>query len=218
MKKKIIPIPLKNKGNLSLTAAIKRLTGYVWYAKCTRTKHLKKDKQMIKDDRLIFLLFSAQQKLKIYLNSALAGSGVRVTAAQAGILFLLKQKDGRTMTELSQILGIDNSTMTGLTDRLEKARLLERHANPGDRRASHIHVTPQGLAEVNGAKAVIRRVNEEIKTGFSAEEIEAFKRVLNGFFDKFQRNGAVKNRPSAPLSKAAADGADEGMAAEEKVG
>jgi DNA-binding MarR family transcriptional regulator len=171
---------------------------------------------MIKDDRLIFLVFSAQQKLKMYLNSALMASGVRITAAQAGILFLLKQKNGRTMTELSQILGIDNSTMTGLTDRLEKAGFLKRHANPGDRRASHIHITPQGLAEVEGAKAVISRVNEEIKTGFSVEEIEAFKRVLNGFFLKFQRNGVVKNQPSAPLSPAVAGGIDDGMAVEEK--
>jgi DNA-binding MarR family transcriptional regulator len=171
---------------------------------------------MIKDDRLIFLVFSAQQKLKMYLNSALIASGVRVTVAQAGILFLLKQKDGRTMTELSQILGIDNSTMTGLTDRLEKAGFLKRHANPGDRRASHIHISPQGLAEVEGAKAVIRRVNEEIKTGFSEEEMEAFKRVLNGFFDKFQRNGAVRYQPSTPLSPTAVGGIDDVMAMEEK--
>ncbi|PKN60384.1 MAG: hypothetical protein CVU53_03330 [Deltaproteobacteria bacterium HGW-Deltaproteobacteria-11] len=172
---------------------------------------------MIKDDRLIFLVFSAQQRLRMYINSALTASGVRVTAAQAGILFLLKQKDGRTMTEMSQIIGIDNSTMTGLTDRMEKAGFLERHANPDDRRASHIHITPQGLAEVDGAKAVIRRVNEEIKTGFPSQEIEAFKRVLNGFFDKFKRNGAVKNQPSAPLSPSAAGGTGEGMAAEKKA-
>lgn len=173
---------------------------------------------MIKDDRLIFLVFSAQQKLKMYLNSALSASGVRVTAAQAGILFLLKQKDGRTMTELSQILGIDNSTMTGLTDRLEKAGLLKRHANPGDRRASHIHVTPQGLAEVEGAKAVIHRVNEEIKTGFSPQEIETFKRVLNAFFDKFQRNGAPRQQPQAPATPDGSGRSGDRTAAGEETG
>lgn len=154
---------------------------------------------MITDDRLIYLVFSAQQKLRIHLNNAMTAAGVRVTIAQAGILFLLKQKDGRTMTELSQILGIDNSTMTGLTDRMEKAGFLKRHANPEDRRASHIHMTPEGLQEVEGAKQVIRRVNEEIKRGFSREEIETFKRVLNGFFDKFQRNSSARNQNSAPL-------------------
>jgi DNA-binding MarR family transcriptional regulator len=160
-----------------------------------------KDLPIMKDDRLIFLVFSAQQKLRIYLNQAMTAAGVRITAAQAGILFLLKQKDGRTMTELSQILGIDNSTMTGLTDRLEKAGFLKRHANPADRRASHIHITPQGLAEVEGAKKVIRRVNEEMKTGFTAEEIEAFKRVLRGFFDKFNRDGLARSGETAEFVK-----------------
>lgn len=155
---------------------------------------------MVKDDRLIFLLFSAQQKLKMHLNGALSAAGVRVTVAQTGILFLLKQKDGRSMTELSQILGIDNSTMTGLTDRLEKAGFLERHASPSDRRASHIHITLQGLQETEGAKRVIRRVNEEIKRGFSGEDIDAFKRVLNGFFSKFNRVGNSTTQTAPPVS------------------
>lgn len=169
---------------------------------------------MIADDRLIFLVFSAQQKLRIYLNNALATAGVPVTVTQAGILFLLKQKDGRTMTELSQILGIDNSTMTGLTDRLEKAGFVKRVAGSGDRRASHIHITPQGLAEVEGAKQVIRRVNEEIKMGCSGDDIESFKRVLNGFFDKFSRGGAAKNHASSPISPVQVTGDGEGGAAE----
>jgi MarR family transcriptional regulator, organic hydroperoxide resistance regulator len=164
---------------------------------------------MVNDDRLIFLVFSAQQKLKLYLNSALSAAGVRVTVAQTGILFLLKQKDGRTMTELSQILGIDNSTMTGLTDRLEKAGFLKRHASPGDRRASHIHITPQGLQEAEGAKQVIRRVNEEIKAGFSGEDVNAFKRILNSFFDKFDRTGNAKSQ-DAPLISSPPTGEDDG--------
>ena len=154
----------------------------------------------IQDDRLIFLVFSAQQKLKVYLNTALSEAGVRVTVAQAGILFLLKQKNGRGMTELSQILGIDNSTLTGLTDRLEKAGFLERRASPNDRRASHLHVTQRGLQEAEGAKGVIRRVNEEIKQGHSGDDVEAFKRVLNGFFSRFNRVGNSKSEAPLPVS------------------
>ena len=165
---------------------------------------------MIMDNRLIFLIFSAQQKLRIYLNNALSAAGGRVTVAQAGILFLL--------TELSQILGIDNSTMTGLTDRLEKAGFAKRQASTGDRRASHIHITSEGLAEVEGAKRVIRQVNEEIKTGFSEEEIEAFKRVLNGFFDKFQRNGNAKNQSPASMPPPTTGGnKGQGMSADKKT-
>jgi len=137
------------------------------------------------DDRLIYLIFTAQNKLRTYLNNAMTDDGVKVTVAQSGILFLLKEKNGRSMTELSRILGIDNSTLTGLIDRLEKARLVERNANPGDRRSSHIYMTQEGIEAANGAKRVIRRVNEKIKDGFSPEEMETFKKVLKTFFRRF---------------------------------
>ncbi|MBW1701554.1 MAG: MarR family transcriptional regulator [Deltaproteobacteria bacterium] len=140
---------------------------------------------MSTDDRLINLVFTAQQKLRTYLNNALTAKRIKVTPAQAGILFLLKQKDGQSMSELSQVLSIDNSTITGLVDRLEKTGFVSRNASPSDRRISQIHITSEGMEEINRAKIVINRVNQEIKEGFSETEIEAFKRILNSFFDKF---------------------------------
>jgi MarR family transcriptional regulator, organic hydroperoxide resistance regulator len=137
------------------------------------------------DDRLIYLIFTAQNKLRTYLNNAMTADGVKVTVAQSGILFLLKEKDGRSMTELSRILGIDNSTLSGLTDRLEKARLVERNANPTDRRSSHIYMTREGIEAAEAAKRVVRRVNEKIKEGFAPEEMEAFQKVLKTFFGRF---------------------------------
>ena len=137
------------------------------------------------DDRLIYLIFTAQQKLRTYLKKMMVKENVRVTPAQAGILFLLKQKDGRTMSELSQILSIDNSTITGLVDRLERTGLVRRDASPHDRRASHVFVNPEGIEEVDKAKKVIRTVNQEIKNGFSAADLESFNRILKSFFHKF---------------------------------
>ena len=137
------------------------------------------------DDRLIYLIFTAQQKLRTYLKKMMVKENVKVTPAQAGILFLLKQKDGRTMSELSQILSIDNSTITGLVDRLERTGLVRRDASPHDRRASHVFVNPEGIEEVDKAKKVIRTVNQEIKNGFSAADLESFNRILKSFFHKF---------------------------------
>jgi DNA-binding MarR family transcriptional regulator len=141
--------------------------------------------EMPTDDRLIYLLFTAQQKLRTYLKKKMTTENVRVTTAQAGILFLLKQKDGRTMSELSQILSIDNSTITGLVDRLEKTGLVRRDACLHDRRASHVFINPQGLEEVDKAKRVIRMVNQEIKNGFSADDLKSFNNILRSFFNKF---------------------------------
>jgi len=141
------------------------------------------------DDRLIFLIFTAQNKLRTYLNNALTAAGVRVTYVQAGILFLLKQSNGRTMSDLSQLISVDNSTLTGLVDRLEKAGFVFRQASPTDRRALLIHVTPEGIAEGEKAKAIIRGVNAEVKAGFSPAEVDIFKGVLRSFSAKFNKQG-----------------------------
>ncbi len=138
------------------------------------------------NDRLIYLIFTAQQHLRTYLKNTLAGEGVRITPAQAGILFLLDQEQGQNMTALSRVLAIDNSTMTGLVNRLEKRGFVRRVSGPSDRRISRIFITPEGAAEVDRAKAVINRVNQEITAGFSQEEARVFKRVLQSFFGKFR--------------------------------
>lgn len=139
------------------------------------------------DDRLIFLLYRAQNKLQNHLKERLAVAGVRITPAQAGILFLLKQKNGRTMTELSEALSTDNSAVTGLVDRLEKLGCIVRTPCANDRRAYRIHITAEGLREVETAKEVIRKVNAEIQEGFSEKEIEAYRKVLVGIFEKFSK-------------------------------
>ncbi len=132
----------------------------------------------VSEDRLIYLVFMAQNRLQNLLKNALAAEGVGVTPAQSGILFLLKRKDGLTMTEMGRALGIDNATITGLIDRLERNGFVRRNRSASDRRALNIAITTEGVEEVNRAKAVVKRVNESIKTGFSAGEIEAFKRIL----------------------------------------
>jgi len=147
----------------------------------------------MQDDRLIFLIFTAQNKLRTYLNNALTAANVRVTFVQAGILFLLKQSNGRTMSDLSQLIGVDNSTLTGLVDRLEKAGFVARQASPTDRRSLLIQVTPEGIAAGDQAKMIIKRVNEEIKTGFPPAEMETFKKILRSFFEKFNKNSGNKN-------------------------
>jgi len=139
------------------------------------------------DDRLIFLIFTAQNKLRTYLNNALAAAGVRVSYAQAGIIFLLKQGSIGTMSDLSRLIGVDNSTLTGLVDRLEKAGFVARQTSSTDRRSLSVRITPEGIAEGEKAKAIIRGVNAEVKEGFSPEELESFKGVLRSFFDKFDK-------------------------------
>jgi DNA-binding MarR family transcriptional regulator len=138
------------------------------------------------DDRLIYLVSMAQHTLRTYLNNLFSKEGMKITPPQATILFLLQERDGRIMSELGQAIGVDNSAITGLVDRLEKAKLVTRKLNPDDRRSLFIYITPGGLKEAKKAEAIIRRVNESIKAGFSARDMDAFNRILRSFFEKFK--------------------------------
>ena len=137
------------------------------------------------DDRLIYQLLTAQQKLKTRIKRELRRAGVNITLGQAGILFLLHEKNGQRMNELSVVLGIDNSTMTGFIDRMEKAGYVKRKACPDDRRASLIFSTAVGLKQAEKARPIINAVNAEIISGYSKKEVAGFKKILLGLGTRF---------------------------------
>lgn len=141
---------------------------------------------MAKDDRLIYLISMAHLALRTHIHGLFTKEGVRLTVPQATVLFLLQEREGRMMSEMGQILGVDNSAMTGLIDRLEKAGFVRREAKREDRRALLIRITPEGRGEAARAAGVIRGVNEEIKAGFETDQIEAFRKVLGGILEQYK--------------------------------
>jgi DNA-binding MarR family transcriptional regulator len=141
---------------------------------------------MIMDDRLLFLMSKAQHTLKNYLKKEFASNGVTGSPAQTGILFALKFKNMLSMNQLSEIISIDNAAVTRHVDTLEKNGMVTREPAENDRRKIMISITPKGIAEAEKAKTIARRVNSRIKEGFTDQEVEIFKRILNSFFIKFK--------------------------------
>jgi DNA-binding MarR family transcriptional regulator len=80
---------------------------------------------------------------------------------------------------------LENPTVTGLIDRLEKSGYVKRFDHPNDRRVYLVHITEKGRKVANKALPIVKKLNEEIKKGYSKEEIENFKKVLVGAFNKF---------------------------------
>ena len=109
------------------------------------------------------------------LNIALTGTlltkeGHRIlqpfglTGAQFNVLMLLKYQsvDGRiNQTNLGKMLLVNRSNITGLVDRMEKAGLVRRIADPKDRRVNYVEITDVGSEVLTKAnKAYIERVDE----------------------------------------------------------
>ena len=133
---------------------------------------------MATDERFIYPLFLAQQKLRTHMQNVLRAKGIRVTIAQAGILFLLEEMDDRSMSDLSTALEMDNSTLSGLVDRLVTNKFVTRRTGNRDRRRQHVRLTGPGREEAAAARPVIQGINKEIKDHFTSEEMGIFLKVL----------------------------------------
>ncbi len=140
---------------------------------------------MAEDDRLIYLISTAQHLLKNHIKNELRKENVVITPSHTSILFTLMDNGPQTMNSLSNVLFVKNSTITGLVDRLEKNGFVSRNAVSNDRRKWDIAITEKGVNEIKKAKSVINAINDEIKEGCTQQEIEAIKKVLTLFYSKF---------------------------------
>jgi len=137
------------------------------------------------EDRFIFLISKVCQKLIINLQKAFSENGVEVTPIQVMLLFFLQKNDGSSLTQISQGLMLENPTVTGLIDRLEKLGYVKRSDHPSDRRVYLIYLTEKGKTVANKALPIVKRLNEQIIEGYPEKEIKGFKKVLVGSFNKF---------------------------------
>ncbi len=139
---------------------------------------------MKKNRRLIFLNLTAQHLLKNHLINAFINDGIEITPAHTGILFSLLEGQ-KSMNDLSELLNVKNSTVTGLVDRIEKKGFVERVSDPTDRRKWNIVITDAGTIEIKKASKVINSINDEICEGYTDDELDSFTRILKGMIDKF---------------------------------
>jgi DNA-binding MarR family transcriptional regulator len=67
-----------------------------------------------------------------------------VTPPQWGLLALLNESDGLTIGAISLKRGLDAPTVTGIVNRLEHSKLVERRHDKEDRRVVKVYLTDEG--------------------------------------------------------------------------
>ena len=104
--------------------------------------------------------------------------GLGVTRAQWKVLFRVERQPGLRQVELADLLDIEPITLSRIVDRLEEAGLVERVADPADRRAWRLHVTATAQPLVEKLRAVADEMISEAFAGIDPEEIEITRKVL----------------------------------------
>ena len=79
-----------------------------------------------------------------------------LTMPQLRVMFMLLDRDGQAVGALAQLMCVRPATMTGLTARLIRHNLIERHADPRDGRVVRITLTEEGRRVIRAIEAASR--------------------------------------------------------------
>jgi DNA-binding MarR family transcriptional regulator len=123
-----------------------------------------------------FRLQRAHALLRQTMVGALDGSGINL--GQVAILGALSAADGLTQRQLSDITGIEKSSMVLFLDALEAHGWVDRRQQPGDRRAYAIHLTGTGAERLAQLGPKLDAAQNAFFGKLSARERHALHDVL----------------------------------------
>ena len=88
--------------------------------------------------KLILLMMHSKRHLMQIMDE------MKMTPVQGMMLMMFEDGKGRSMHELSVLMGCDASNVTGLVDRLDNQGLIERTVDENDRRVKMIKLREKG--------------------------------------------------------------------------
>lgn len=125
---------------------------------------------------LNFVLTKAQHNIHQLFKAELAPHGV--TPGQYAVLKCLWDENGQTARKLAERLSLDGSTITGLLDRMEQKGLIEKLADPRDRRALQVMLTEAGQKLQKPLSQAIIDANQKALLNLDQNQAEALKQLL----------------------------------------
>lgn len=115
-----------------------------------------------------FLIKDVSRLYVKYFETEAAEQGLSLGSCKA--LVTLSRNEGATQTRLAELSDTEPMTLVRIIDRLEGDGLLERRADPADRRAYRLHLKPAAKPVLDEIFRVADRVRGEALGGLSSEE------------------------------------------------
>lgn len=133
--------------------------------------------------RYATLLHQAAALWRVRLDKRLRPWGMTQTTWRT--LWILRM-DGRSynQSELAARLGIESPTLVRIIDRMQGMGLLERIADPQDRRQKRIGITPAGLDLVQEIEREVSGLRQELLADAAPQDLQAGIRLLEGIVAK----------------------------------
>lgn len=139
------------------------------------------------NNSLGFQLVVAARSMKHALEIKLAEYGI--TSSQYAVLELLWKSNGISLSDLGKALYFDNPTITGIINRMARAKLLRRTRNRNDRRVIKVYLTPKGRELQSILPKLADAVNKQAVENFQKDEKEAILDLARRVHNNIKNNG-----------------------------
>ncbi|MFN0305027.1 MAG: MarR family winged helix-turn-helix transcriptional regulator [Burkholderiales bacterium] len=119
-------------------------------------------------DSLGFLLADVSRLMRRAFQQRLEGS--TLTLAQARALVYVSRNEGVRQVDLADLLEVQPITLARLIDQLADTGLVERRADPVDRRAYQVFLTRAAAPHLAAIEKVAKKIRSEALHGFSEQQ------------------------------------------------
>ncbi|MFK4824413.1 MarR family winged helix-turn-helix transcriptional regulator [Paenochrobactrum sp. BZR 588] len=123
-------------------------------------------------DSFGFLINDIARLYRAEIDRRIADAGLELTAAEARTLVHTARHAPVRQTVLAEHMGVEAMTVSGYLDRLEKAGLVMRSADPCDRRAKLVELTDAADHVLNVVDEISRAARELVASILAPGEWE----------------------------------------------
>jgi MarR family transcriptional regulator for hemolysin len=146
---------------------------------------------------LLFLISDVGRLLRTYADQKARLHGM--TRAQWAVLLRLERREGLKQSELAEALDIQPITLTRLVDRLCANGLIERRADPNDRRVKQLYLTAAARPLIDRVADHVEELSDTVLDGIAAADIELMLAKLGlareNLKDAIERRAARDQEP-----------------------
>lgn len=148
---------------------------------------------------IAFLINDVGRMIRTYADQEVRRFGM--TRAQWAVLSRLERSEGLKQTELAEILDLQPITLTRLIDRLCENGMIERRADPKDRRAKRLFLTPAAKPLMDRLDTLGDELMAKVLDGVEPAETERMLRHLDGVRENLRRVLSARSEASIESRK-----------------
>jgi len=135
--------------------------------------------------KILVNLKSVQHEIKS--NTHQHFKEMNITAPQGMLLYMLGRHGSLKITKISEKMGLSNSTVSGIVDRLESQGFVKRVRSESDRRVVNVEINDAVKEKLNCHESILEEIMTEAIYVASEEELSTVASGLDMLSELLQR-------------------------------